>query len=150
LIEFTDFVIAHPAARSETANRLRRYLERHIPADEADKLEERAGKVADQLEELRDQLDVINRQFLGLQSIEQACTDVFTADEISELQELFGLYAESAAGHLQPTPVEAAQRQIHWRQMCARSRDPLRRKIAGLAVYFYGHRLAHIHKGTKR
>ena len=137
LIEFTDFIIAHPEGKSDTANRLRRYLEAHVPEDRAAELEEGTEEVADKLEEVRDQLGSINRQFHGLQLLEQAADDVFTPEEVAELQALFGLYAQESSQR-----DDVSQRQIYWRQAHMQSRDRLRKQVADQAVYFYGQRLA--------
>jgi hypothetical protein len=144
LLEFTDFIIAHPEGKSDVANRLRLYLERNVPDDESIKLEVRATALGDQLDEVLIQLEAVNQQFDGLRMLEQAGSAAFSKVEIDELQDLFGLYASARNKSADESVNDVAKRQIYWRQTGPQSRDPMRRKVASLAVLFYGKRLAEL------
>lgn len=147
LLEFTDFIITHPQGKSETAHRLRRYLERHVPDDEGETLKADRDQLADALEAVRDELEVVNRQFMGLQLLDQADADQFTNEELGELRELFGLYAGDAGQRSDTDLRSIGPRQIHWRQVQLQSKHPLHKQVAKLAVMFYGMRIQAIQQG---
>ena len=141
LVEFTDFIIAHPQAKSDVANRLRRHLEEHVPEDHRDKLTSDAEVLWGKLEEVRDELELVNRQFLGLQLLEEAGDGMFTDEEETELKGLFGMYASDFKHDGLSNRNHISLRQIHWRQSAMHSRDAVRKKVAELAVMFYGCKL---------
>ncbi len=147
LLEFTDFIISHPQGKSETAHRLRRYLERHVPEDEGETLKADRDQLADALESVMDELEVVNRQFMGLQLLEQADANQFTDEEIDELRELFGLYAGDTGHTSQAELRTIGPRQIHWRQVQLQTKHPLSKQVAELAVMFYGMRIQAIQRG---
>lgn len=95
LIEFTDFIIEHPRGKSDTANKLRRFLSDHVSKDNADELEKAVEGVIAKVEDIRGELENVNREFQGLKLLEDAPVDAFTQEELLELRELFGLYART-------------------------------------------------------
>ena len=134
LIEFTDFIAAHPQGKSDVANRLRRFLNDQVRPDESAALEKALLSLKAQAEDILAELEIVNRQFQGLQWLEDAPDDLFSFDEQQELRELFGMYARSA----ELTSTEATSRQIYWRTAQFKSCSPVRKQISELAQVFYG------------
>ena len=134
LIEFTDFITSHPQGKSEVANRMRRFLNDHVLPDESVAFEKSLSILKMQAEETLSELESVNRQFQGLQWLEDAPAGLFTMDEQQELRELFGMYARRSE---LPFSV-ATQRQIYWRKAQFQAQEPTRQRISELAQLFYG------------
>jgi hypothetical protein len=139
LLEFTDFIIEHPRAKSDTANRLRRFLSEHQPQDNTEVLDAGITELLSKVEDVQAELEIVNRQFQGLQWLDQMPAGTLSDEELQELRELFGLYASAG---MQEDPAtarkKAIRRQLHWRQDQFKAASPMRRQVAELAVVMYG------------
>ena len=134
LIEYTDFIATHPQGKSDVANRLRRFLNEQVRPDDSAALEKVIHSLKSQAEDILAELEMVNRQFQGLQWLEDAPDGLFSSDEQRELRELFGMYARRS----ELISSEATRRQIYWRTARFQARDPVRQRISELAQVFYG------------
>jgi len=140
--EFIDFIITHPEyGKNQTAEKLRRFIKDHLPADNSHKLREHIHSLITEFEKLRDgELYVYNNCFEYLQILTKNIK-FFNATEIHELQTLWG------ASPVDLTSLSSGyckKRVAFWNTIVFQGRSREKKQIALFAVKSYNALLKNI------
>ncbi len=134
LNEFTDFVNEHPKTTSETAGKLRRYLQDSMPVDGSESLEHQGQLLLHRVEKILDDFEQASEAFHALRCVEACDEQGLSEEERNELMSLF----QAMDGGDSKTHDHAGERQAYWHRVRAQSRHENRRAVAMLAERAYG------------